>query len=233
MNPAGSFADASSPGEVSSPEEEVPRSVPVPLPWWQAVYQSVAFAFSALLSPYLVIPASTVGIVMNQPASKRQLILWTALSIFFSTFVTAAYVSYQVFRGVITDVHVAEREQRSGPFTVAVWSSAAGALVLYLLHAPSQVWSIGVVLAVNGVVLWLITAYRKISLHVAVLSASVQAAVIMIPGVNPWLLISLIPMLIWARMARGRHTWKQCLAGCLVASVVTAATLKVIQWAVH
>lgn len=207
------------------PSPELETAVPVPQPWPVALYQSTAFALSALLSPYLIIPIGTVGIVASQPASKRQFILWTSLSVFFSTVMPALYVVIQMLRGKITDVHVMEREQRGGPFVVGILSSFLGAGVLWLIHAPPGVWSIMLVLAVNGVILLGITSVWKISMHVAVLSATVLAAIIMIPDVGWWRLVWLIPALIWARVTRHRHTVTQGISACVVACLVTGTIM--------
>lgn len=197
-------------------------AVVVRQPWTVAVYQSIAFAFSALLSPYLVIPFGTAGIVASQPDSLPHLLKWTGLSIFFSTVVPALYVIAQIMRGKITDVHVMEREQRGGPFGVAIISSAVGAAVLYWMGAPNLVWGMAVVLAANGVILFSITTVWKISMHVAVLSATVLAAIIAVPDIGWPRLAWMIPALIWARVTRGRHSIWQGVAGCAIASLVTA-----------
>lgn len=194
------------------------------------VRDGAAFALSALLSPYLVIPAGTFGIVANQtvPAgqnSRRVLLLWSAISVFFSTVIPALYVVAQVLRGKITDVHVMEREQREAPFLVAILSAAIGSWVVKLCGAPYPVWSLNMVLAINGVVLLLITTRWKISMHVSVLSATVLAVVLLIPNAVRWPLLLLIPALIWARVTRKRHSIWQGIGGCGVAAIVTATVL--------
>jgi hypothetical protein len=199
------------------------EAVALPQPLWMAVYSATAFALSALLSPYLVIPVGTVGIVATTSSSKNEVFFWTALSVLFSTVIPAVYVVVQIWRGKITDVHVMEREQRGGPFSVAVASTAIGALVLRGMGAPAVVWGIGLVVLANGVVLSWITSFWKISMHVAVLSATVIAALILIPNVEVWRLAWMIPALIWARATRGRHSVWQGLMGCAVAGFLTAA----------
>lgn len=188
-------------------------------------YNNLAFLLSALLSPYIVIPVGTVGIVYARSAPGAPVLLWTALTVFFSTIVPAAYVVYGIKRGKITDVHVMEREQRGGPFLVAIISSLFSAGLLFLLEAPNSIWGLSMVIAANGVVLWTITSFYKISMHVSVLSAVVLAAVTLHPGFNPLAFLWLIPALIWARSARGRHTVWQGMAGCIVALGITACTL--------
>lgn len=221
-----------------SPSRDVPSSAtgatrPVALPLPQRLKHTVALTFSALLSPYLVIPMGTVGIVATQPSSRRQLVLWVALAVFFSTMVPALYVAWGVLTKRITDIHVAEREQRGAPFILAIASSALGALVLWLVGAPSQVWALGVVTACNGIVMLLITSRWKISIHVAVLSATVLMAITTIPEVNPWPLLVLIPLLMWARHSRGRHSLWQGIAGCAVACALTWGIMQAIYEVMH
>jgi hypothetical protein len=214
---------------MSTPNHQpTPDVVAVPRSRRQAVRQSAAFALSALLSPYLVIPIGTTVIVASVALSRNEWLIWTSLSVLFSTVVPALYVLIQVWRGNITDIHVMEREQRGGPFLVAILSSALGAFVLRRLGADVRVWGIGAVLAANGIALLWISTHWKISMHVAVLSATVLAAVIMIEGVSLWSLAWMVPALIWARVTRGRHTLWQGLGGCFIASSLTAGVLRLV-----
>lgn len=214
MNPANAPLDPA----------QVPAAVPIPHSRWMTIIQGLAFALSAILSPYLVIPIGTIGVVYSI-SERRTFVLWTALSIFFSTVVPALYVVVQVMRGKITDVHVMEREQRGGPFMVAIASSALGSLALWALDAPVQVWGIGLVLAVNGAILTAITAYWKISMHVSVLSATILAALMIVPGLH-WLQVGwMVPALIWARVTRKRHTLGQGIGAVVVSCLVTGIVL--------
>lgn len=204
-------------------------AVALPQPPLVAIKQSVAFALSALLSPYLVIPVGTVATVASVAAARREWLIWTLLSILFSTGIPALYVLIQVWRGKITDLHVMEREQRGGPFLVAILSSAVGAVVLRSLGADVAIWGIGVVLAINGMVLFWISSFWKISMHVAVLSSTILAAVVMIEGIGLWSLAWMIPALMWARVTRQRHTIWQGIGGCVVACTLTSMIL----WALY
>lgn len=206
-----------------TPPPGVPKAVAVPQPLGTHLLQSLAFAFSALLSPYLVIPVGTIIIVATQSSGRRDFLLWTAISVISSTVIPAIYVIYQIWRGKITDVHVMEREQRGGPFLVAVVSAALGAVILKFIGAPSVVWGVGVVLLLNGIVLSWITTFWKISMHVAVLSATVYATLVLVKGISAWSLLWMIPALMWARAVRGRHSIWQGIAGCAVACLTTAA----------
>jgi hypothetical protein len=83
----------------------------------------------------------------------------------------------------------------------------------------------------NGIILSWITTFWKISMHVAVLSAAVLSLLILVPGLNPWSLVWMVPALMWARATRGRHSLWQGLAGCGVSCAITGGAFASIrQW---
>ena len=184
----------------------------------------LAFVLSALLSPYLVIPVGTIGIV-HARSEPTQFLLWVSISLLFSTVFPLVYILIGMWRGTISDVHVMERDQRGGPFAVAIAGGFVGALFLFLLGAPPSVWGLSVIQAVNGLAILVITQFTKISVHVSVLSATVLGASVLHPKVAPLAFFWLIPVLIWARAKRGRHSYAQGAAGFLVASVVTSLVI--------
>ena len=200
-----------------------PAAVPAAAPASWA--DRLAFFFSAVLSPYIVIPVGTLGIIYGRSVSRSQFLLWGAISIFFSTLLPVIYILIGMLRGTISDVHVMERGQRGGPFLVAILGGFVSAYVLYRMHTPPSVWGLSLLMSVNGLVIFAITAFTKISVHVSVLSATVLGASILHPEINPWWLLWMIPALIWARQARGRHSVWQGIGGWLVSSVVTFLTI--------
>lgn len=184
-----------------------------------------AFWVSALFSPYLVIPFGTVALVASVTRTTEDFFVWTSLCVLFTTVIPAIFIIVQILRGKITDVHVMERHQRSGPFLVAVLSAAIGALVMKYFGARLEIWGVALVFAINGLVLFCITAWWKISIHVAVLSAAILAGAVMIPNLD-WRLVGwTIPLIIWARYVRKRHTAWQGLMGFFVAILITSASI--------
>ncbi|MBW3635696.1 MAG: hypothetical protein KY445_04405 [Armatimonadetes bacterium] len=206
-------------------EQSVVPAAPVAMPQPPTLANRIAFFFSAVLSPYIVLPVGTLGILYARTTSSQQFVMSATISIFFSTFLPVLYVLAGMKRGTITDVHVMERGQRGGPFVVAIAGGFAAAFVLYKLGAKDSVWGLSLLLAVNGLVIFLITAFTKISVHVSVLSATVLGAIILHPPLPAWTLVWMIPALMWARVERGRHSIWQGVGGCIVSSLVTTATI--------
>lgn len=184
---------------------------------------SFAFFLSAILSPYLVIPVGTMGIIYARAPSEFW--VWAGISLLFSTFLPVIYILIGMWRGTISDVHVMEREQRGGPFVVAIAGGFIAGFVLFRLGAPKSVWGLSLIQAVNGLAILGITNFTKISVHVAVLAATVIGATVLHPTSRPFALLWLIPLLMWARVWRGRHSIWQGIGGFLVASAVTTLTI--------
>ena len=197
-----------------------PQTVP------QKISDALALFLSAVLSPYIVIPVGTLYLVWARSREQpEQFWPWLGVSLFFSTILPVLFIIYGIWRGTITDIHVMERTQRGGPFVVAIVGSLVAAFALHWMGAPRSVWALSAILAVNGLAMLFITNYTKISIHVAVLSATVLGASMLEPKLNGKLLLVLIPLLMWGRWRRGRHTWIQGIQGCLVACLLTAGTI--------
>lgn len=202
-------------------------NAPLEAPRKNGFADRLALALSAILSPYIVIPVGTIGLIWAR-SSGGQFWLWVAISLGFSTFSPVLYILWGMKRGFISDIHVMERDQRGAPFAVAIVGATVAALILARIGAPASVWGLSVIVAVNGLVILGITYFTKISVHVSVLSSMVIGATIMHPGIPAWSLIWMIPLLIWARLKRGRHSIWQGLGGCVVASVLTTGIIAAI-----
>ncbi len=187
----------------------------------------LAFFLSAILSPYLVIPVGTVGIVYARSSSSSSLpfLVTAAISLFFSTACPLFYILFGMWRGTISDVHVMERDQRGAPFAIAIIGGFLGAWLLFLLGTDRSVWGLSLIQAVNGLAILSITRFTKISVHVAVLSATIWGATVLHPGIPPLAFFWMIPLLIWARAKRGRHSLWQGIGGFVVASGVTSLVI--------
>lgn len=186
----------------------------------------LAFILSALASPFLVLPIFAIAVAARCSANRAQFLLWALLGAFFSTGIPFLYILIGVKTGRITDMHVREREQRNGPFIVALFSSAAGAALLYLAGAPLPLIVLGIGIIANGVVFLLITLRWKISMHPSVYTATVVAGTFLLDHRVAWLLC-MLPAIVWARSHRSRHNIAQGLAAIGIAALITLAVLAV------
>ncbi|MBU6389294.1 hypothetical protein KGQ71_02140 [Patescibacteria group bacterium] len=179
---------------------------------------------SGISSPYLVIPVCFLWITGVFSPGFRQFFLWGSLFLLLSLLPVLTYVAIQVKRGKITDLHIMVREQRSLPFLIATFSSAVLVFLYIWLHVPDPIVRMAINLTANGLAFFAITKFSKLSIHAAALSGSVLQLAILVSYSWLWLLL-VLPIVIWARVLRKRHTVWQASAAVLISSLVTILVL--------
>ena len=180
----------------------------------------VAAVVSTLGSPFIVTAVAVALVVIVLRPSLSELLIWGAIGLVCGAGIPFLFVYHLWRRGHISDVHLARREQRAAPFGAALASGAVGVILLHAVGAPRQFVALGCVYVALGLTLTLISLRWKISVHVAVYIACVLALALIGYQGALYALICL-PLLVWARVYRGRHTLVQGITGALVGATVT------------
>lgn len=182
--------------------------------------QALAQVISAVTSPFIVTAVTvTCAVILLRPP-VGELLLWAAISVVFAAAIPLLVVHRLWRQGRVTDLHVAIRRQRRRPFAAALLSGSAGVVILYLVQAPAPLVALGAVYIVIGTMLALISLRWKISVHTAVLTAGIISIALI--GYRPvWMALMLVPLVLWARVYRQRHTLLQGLVPVLLAGVTT------------
>jgi hypothetical protein len=188
------------------------------------IRRRLAFLLSAVGSPFVVLPVFWLILMAQATHSAGAFWFWSCASIGLTVGVPALYVLHQVRSGQLTDVHVRLREQRRGPFRVALMAALALLSLMVLGRAPHPLIPVTVSMLVSGVLFAYISRSWKISLHTGMLSSCLTCGVVLLgwpPSVH-----MLVPPLVWARAERGRHLPSQGMAGWLLGTVTTAVILR-------
>lgn len=202
-------------GEVFDHEEAAPDRR-------QAMLDRLARAVSTATSPYVVTGIMAALAVLILQPTWNQLLLWGSIAICTGAIFPFLIVYLLWRKHRLTDMHVRLRSQRLVPFAAALVSASAGMALLYVLRAPAQLVALAAVYVANGVILALISLHWKISVHAAVYTAGVMSlwALGYVPAL--WAL-ALLPLVLWARVRRHRHTWLQGLVPVALSLVLTPA----------
>jgi len=118
-----------------------------------------------------------------------------------------------------TDIYVSKREQRPALFLVAVPPMVLGALYFYVRGLP-VLSSLLLLMLVESLILLAITTRWKISVHVSGLTFPLTVIWVR-DGVTALIGFLLLPVLMWARVRTGAHTWAQVLASAVLSGVMT------------
>jgi len=189
----------------------------------------IARAVSDILSPAaLSVPCMLLGVLASDvPGTYRFALLYFLVAIP----LPVAYVLWLVKSGRVTDFHLPNRRDRTGPFLVSIAAALGAAALLYKFGAPAIFLAPVVMGLVQTAALFLITLAWQISIHTATTTALVTFAVLAL-GSSASILAFLVPLVMWARIYLGRHTPAQAVAGSLLGCGSFAAlfALRGIVW---
>ena len=185
---------------------------------------ALAAFISAISSPFLIVGGFGLWCVGANTHTLNDFALYGALCVFLLGGLPFIYILINIKLGRITDIHVALREQRAMPFVVAT----IGALILTAtytaLGAPRQLIALAFTTAVSGVIFGLLTQVSKLSVHSAAYTGAVIIVAFTVNTQLLWLL-ALLPVIIWARLVRKKHSPIQAVAATLLNALFVTVTL--------
>ena len=123
-------------------------------------------------------------------------------------------------QGAIPDIYVSQRERRAIPFIAALAIYFVGAIALLWAKAPSIVTALMLCYVGNSLIMMLITAKWKISIHTSGITGPATVLIYYFgPTALPFFLLA-IPVA-WARVRLGAHNLAQVSAGGLLTILTT------------
>lgn len=189
---------------------------------WQ---DKLALLISGILSPYLIMPVFVVIVCLAYSKTLTEFLLYSFLCFCASTIIPFVYILISVKKNNITDLHVAELAQRKKPFIVTLVGVAVIIAILNLIHAPKEIIILGYVMLLNGFLFFIISLFWKISMHSSILAGVVTSLMVLVNPLYGYGFL-LIPILIWARMKRQRHSLYQGITATILASLGTFLLFK-------
>ena len=174
--------------------------------------------------------ATFVYIYLTDPAVPSPTILATA--IFFSGVLPILIIFVQRRSGIVTEMMVNEREERTKPFLGAISSYVLGTLALTYLEAPSSMVYLMACYLVNSVFMMMVTLRYKISIHASGVAGPATFLVHQY-GVRLWPLTLVMVVVGWARLQLRMHTVGQVAWGVLLTVLLTLAQLELYPLLIH
>lgn len=188
---------------------------------------NLARLISGLTSPFLVIGVFGVWTIAVVAPTLSDALLYISLFGICIIFLPFLYIFIQVRRGLISDMHVAVREQRILPFVLASIGASMLVWSYLLVQAPQELVVVAIAVLVSGILFGLITHVWKISIHAAAFAGSVIVVSELIHIELLWLLL-ILPAIMWARYTRKRHSILQGCAAIVLVTVCVAATFQLL-----
>ena len=171
-------------------------------------------------APFISIPVFIL--LCMQADTISDIVLFSAISIFFATVVPTVVVMIIAKRTGNEDVDIVRKEDRMIPLAVGILSYLLGTVILYAMDAPRIVWVAMLCYCVNTAVIMLITTRWKISIH-ATGCVGPSMALAYVFGWPGGLLIIILPVVVYCRYILRKHTPAQLAAGALLGFLLTGA----------
>jgi hypothetical protein len=180
-------------------------------------------------APLLAV-ATFVYIHLTDPAGPAPSVLMAA--ILFSGVLPILIIFIQRRSGIVTEMMVNERDERTKPFLGAISSYVLGTLALTYLDAPAAMVYLMACYLVNSVFMMIVTLRYKISIHASGVAGPATFLVHQY-GVRLWPLTLVLVLVGWARLQLRMHTVGQVAWGILLTALLTLAQLEIYPMIIH
>ncbi len=145
--------------------------------------------------------------------------VWAVAYLLIAIMAPFLYLVRLVRRGVVTDLDVRRREQRSRPLLAAVAATGAAWLALQLGGAPLPLRALACGACSELILVAVITLRWKISIHSAT-AAGLSVLLWGLFSISLALTFVGVAAIAWSRWRLRRHTWAQTAVGAALGGVV-------------
>jgi membrane-associated phospholipid phosphatase len=187
---------------------------------------TVAVMLTHVLNPtYLLLPILLL-VTFAATGSWLEAAKWAGLAASIVVLPLLALIHRRVRVGVYSDSQVSVREQRHILYIVGALCTTLYSVAVFTLDAPLALKATLMALFTAGLVAMAINYFlSKVSIHTGGLAGLAMVLIILF-GRSALPAMLLVPLVAWSRVALGRHTIRQVIAGALTAITVTTVVLR-------
>jgi len=184
--------------------------------------KQVATLTSNILNPFLVSLAVILLLSFEATSSIVEALKWSLILIALSILPVFSVIIYLVRNDRLEGLFINVRKQRTKIYLMAGVCAGAGCAILLYLGAPKMLVATFVAGLLATVIFMAINLIWKISLHTAIIAASVTVLFILYGSIAAVTLV-LPPLIGWARIESEHHSLAQVTAGALLAALIVVA----------
>ena len=168
-------------------------------------------------SSFLSLP---IFLVLGYVSVQGLGLLWATLMLVIVTGIPLTYLLIGRKRGWVSDLELSRREERPRFILVSLSSDVLALVVLWLGNGPHLLRLIILTYFCLAIVMFSISSFWKISMHMAGVGGFSTALVFVFGVPALWAFLSL-PLVAWARLHRRKHDIPQLIAGALAGALIT------------
>ena len=181
--------------------------------------ERIANLTANILNPFLVSFVLILLLSFESTSGALDAVKWSLISVAASILPVFGVIIYLVRSQKLESAFINVRKQRTKIYLLAGVCAGVGCVILYYLEAPKELIATFVAGLSAVVVFMCVNFWWKISLHTALISASVTILIILY-GPIAVVTVVLIPLIVWARIELKYHSLAQAAAGALLAALI-------------
>jgi len=149
--------------------------------------------------------------------------MWASVYVALAIALPVLQLVWLLRRGLVTDLDVRHRKQRSKPMIFMLACGVVGWAVLAIGSAPLLLILIGGAALFQMAVIFFITLRWKISVHCSAVAGA--ATIVLLVVGTPLPLLLGVPLVVWSRIRLRHHTIAQTIAGSLLGATIFSVAL--------
>ena len=181
--------------------------------------ERIASLTSNILNPFLVSLVFILLLSFKSTSSALDAVKWSLISVAASILPVFGVIVYLVRSQKLESTFSNVRKQRTKIYLLAAVCAGVGYVILYYLEAPKELMATFAAGFSAVVVFMCVNFLWKISLHTALITASVTVLIILYGSIAT-VTVALVPLIAWSRIELKHHSLAQVAAGALLATVI-------------
>ncbi len=181
--------------------------------------ERIASLTSNILNPFLVGLVLILLLSFKSTSSALDAVKWSLISVAASILPVFGVIVYLVRSQKLESTFINVRKQRTKIYLLASVCAGVGYVILYYLEAPKELITTFVAGLSAVVVFMCVNFLWKISLHTALITASVTVLIILYGSIAV-VAVVLVPLIGWSRIELKHHSLTQVVAGALLAAII-------------
>ena len=184
--------------------------------------KQIASLTSNILNPFLVSLVVILLISFESTSSTSDAIKWSLILMAVTILPVFLIIIYLVHSERVESIFIDVRRQRNKIYLLAGSCVTASCIILFYMGAPLALVAIFVAGLSAIIVFMFINFIWKISVHTALVAASVTTLTILYGSTGAFSAM-LIPPIAWSRIELERHSFAQVTAGAFLATLIVFA----------
>ncbi len=161
-----------------------------------------------------------IFLALGYVSAQAMGLLWAILMLLIVTGIPLAYLLVGRKRGWVSDMELSRREERPRFILISLSGDVLALAALWLGSGPHLLRLIVLTYFCLAIVMFSISNFWKISMHMAGVGGFSTALVFVFGAPALWAFLSLL-LVAWARLHRRKHNVPQLIAGALAGVLVT------------